>query len=292
MGDPPFQVDQEFVEAHGAWMLALATRLLQDPQLAEDAVQDALLAAHGAATSFEGRAGLQTWLYRITVNAALAIRRKQDPQVQDIDALQPQFDDRDCRIEAPWAQPPLTESLLEQAELRAIVREAVEQLPESYRICLQLRDFEELPVREVAAILEISEQNVKVRTHRARSALKSLLEPMLRGEPVTELAAQVPAATPGQSRARRLKGLMLNNLPLMMTCAEFEQFMADYLDGTLASFRRVLFEFHIRTCRECREYLAAYQQARQIAAGSFRAPMDLAQVPEDLLAAILKASRG
>ena len=56
------------------------------------------------------------------------------------------------------------------------------ELPESYRVILQLRDIEEMSTREVAEGLGLTEANVKVRLHRARSALKKLLEPVLKGE--------------------------------------------------------------------------------------------------------------
>ena len=58
----------------------------------------------------------------------------------------------------------------------------IDKLPDNYRTVLLLRDVEEMSISEVAKILNISETNVKVRVHRARSALKKLLEPLLRGE--------------------------------------------------------------------------------------------------------------
>jgi RNA polymerase sigma-70 factor (ECF subfamily) len=58
----------------------------------------------------------------------------------------------------------------------------IDKLPDNYRTVLLLRDIEEMSISEVAKILNISETNVKVRVHRARSALKKLLEPLLRGE--------------------------------------------------------------------------------------------------------------
>lgn len=60
--------------------------------------------------------------------------------------------------------------------------EKIRALPESYRIVLMLRDIEELDTREVADLLDLSEAAVKVRLHRARAALKKLLEPVLRGD--------------------------------------------------------------------------------------------------------------
>ena len=74
------------------------------------------------------------------------------------------------------------EEMMESEDARRHVYEAIDELPESYRAVLQLRDIEEYSTSEVAKLLEISESNVKVRLHRARAALKKLLEPILRKE--------------------------------------------------------------------------------------------------------------
>ena len=74
------------------------------------------------------------------------------------------------------------QEVLESDELQARVREQIDSLPTVSRIILQLRDIEGYSGNEVASILDISESNVRVRLHRARAALKKLLEPVLRGE--------------------------------------------------------------------------------------------------------------
>ena len=70
--------------------------------------------------------------------------------------------------------------LLEQRETRERVRAAIERLPESYRTVLLLRDIEELDTAEVAQLLGVTANTVKIRLHRARQALAKLLEPTLR----------------------------------------------------------------------------------------------------------------
>ncbi len=284
----PVVVDRAFVEAHAPWMLKLARRVLLDAQLAEDAVQEALLAAHAKGDGFEGRADVRTWLYRVTVNAALAIQRKHIGEELDIDELQPLFDTNACRIEEPWDTLRTVDGVMEQAELAAFVRQCVDTLPEDYRVTLQLRDFEELSVKEVSRVLEISEENVKVRTHRARSALKRLLEPLLRGKPVQEITAAHLPEELKPSPARIAKGVMMAYMPMMMTCQQFEDFIVDYLEDALPKKTRKAFEFHIRMCRECRDYLAAYQRTREIARETARVST-LDDVPEDLLAAVMQA---
>lgn len=282
----PIQVDAQFVEAHSGWMLRLANKILHDPQLAQDAVQEAFLAVHTKADSFANRSSVRTWLYRITLNAALGMRRRDMAASRSVDELGASFDAGASRFEPAWEDMRTVEQTLESAELTAFVRQSVESLPEAYRLCLQLRDFEQLSVGEVAEILDISEANVKVRTHRARAALKQILDPLLRGRPSLEILAGHHPVKQAAPRRQWLKGLMLKHLPMMISCEEFDSFIADYLDGTLAPEQRRVFELHIRTCKECREYLAAYQRARDIAYASVSAPSD---VPADLVSAVVAA---
>ena len=175
--------DEQLVRDNIGWMLVLAKRILRDRALAEDAVQDAFLDALRSLDTFEGRSSLKTWLHRITVNASLMkLRQLKRLGEQSIDEYLPEFDRYDCRIEAPWSNLARAEDMLENERLRALVSEKIAILPDAYRIVLQLRDIEEYDTGEVATLLDISTSNVKVRLHRARAALKKLLEPILRGE--------------------------------------------------------------------------------------------------------------
>ncbi|NIA70029.1 sigma-70 family RNA polymerase sigma factor [Pelagibius litoralis] len=172
-----------FVRANAGWMRAVAFRLVRDDGLADDCVQEALIKALRNIGKFEGRSKLTTWLHRITVNEALMkLRNRKRLQEDLIDPLLPDFDENACRIEAPWTKRSTAEEILSQAEQREVVLSKIRDLPESYRIVLMLRDIEELDTAEVAEALGISEGNVKVRLHRARAALKKLLEPLLRGD--------------------------------------------------------------------------------------------------------------
>lgn len=172
-----------FVKANIAWMRAVARRLLKDDGLAEDCVQEALIKALKSIDRFEGRSKLSTWLHRITVNEALMrLRRQKRLDERPLDELMPDFDANACRIEAPWPYMATAEDILQRQSTRALVLSKIHELPDSYRIVLLLRDIEELDTAEVAEMLGITPGNVKVRLHRARSALKKLLEPALRGE--------------------------------------------------------------------------------------------------------------
>ncbi len=174
---------EQLVRENIGWMLALAQRILGERGLAEDAVQDAFIAAFRGLADFEGRSSLKTWLHRITVNASLMkLRQLKRLGEQSIDEHLPEFDNYGCRIEQPWSQLVDIETVLQNDRLRKIVLDKINTLPDSYRVVLQLRDIEEYPTSEVAELLGITQNNVKVRLHRARSALKKLLEPLLRGE--------------------------------------------------------------------------------------------------------------
>jgi len=157
--------------------------MVGDSGLADDCVQEAFIKAFRNIGGFEGRSSLKTWLHRITVNEALMKLRSVDRRREDpIDDLLPDFDQNHCRIEPPWGGIPTPAELLERKSTRDLVGSKIQELPEDYRIVLQLRDIEEMTTAEVADMVGISESNVKVRLHRARAALKRLLEPILRGE--------------------------------------------------------------------------------------------------------------
>jgi len=164
-------------------MLAVAGRILKDHGAAEDCVQEAFLKAFDKIADFEQRSSLKSWLHRIVVNQALMkLRWRKGRNEAPIDDHLPAFDENACRIEAPWQTLETPEEILDRSDRRAMVQAKIGELPDSYRLILQLRDIEELSTREVAEALDMSEANVKVRLHRARSALKKLLEPLLRGE--------------------------------------------------------------------------------------------------------------
>ena len=174
---------ERFVRGHAGWMLSVARRILGDAGHAEDAVQNAFANIFKSLESFDGRSALKTWMHRIVVNDALMLLRKHRPQlVDDIDDLLPVFDANGCRIDDDWTTFETPESALQRSQSKARIAELIDRLPDRYRIVLMLRDIEELSTSEVAQRLELSEANVKVRLHRARAALKKLLEPLIREE--------------------------------------------------------------------------------------------------------------
>jgi RNA polymerase sigma-70 factor (ECF subfamily) len=171
------------VRHHSGRMLAVLTRMLRNPEEAADALQEAFVQVFRAIDSFEGSSQLGTWLHRIAVNVALMrLRYQRRRPMKSIEDLLPRFKS-DGHAEAPVPEWNLTaDDLFEQQESREMVRRQIDELPEDYRTVLLLRDIEGLDTEETASVLGITAGAVKTRLHRARQALRALLDPYMRGK--------------------------------------------------------------------------------------------------------------
>ncbi|HSP95581.1 MAG TPA: sigma-70 family RNA polymerase sigma factor [Thermoanaerobaculia bacterium] len=176
------QAFERLVREQGGRLLAVARRFLRDEEEARDAVQEGFLSAYRSIDNFEQGSRLSTWLHRIVINACLMRLRSRRRRPEDsIEDLLPQFQADGHQVGHPtpdWEGS--AETLLARGETRAIVRGAIDRLPDSYRNVLLLRDIEELSTEEAARSLGITANAVKVRLHRARQALRGLLEPHFR----------------------------------------------------------------------------------------------------------------
>jgi RNA polymerase sigma-70 factor (ECF subfamily) len=173
---------EDCVRTYCGRMLVVARRILRNEEDAHDAVQDAFLSAFKEIGRFQGLSSLGTWLHRIAVNAALGrLRTRQRHPEQSIEDLLPHFGEGEHQLDppAPWKGGP--ETVLQQQEACVLVQQCISQLPENYRTVLLLRDFEGLDTEETARMLGTSVGVVKTRLHRARQALRSLLDPHFRG---------------------------------------------------------------------------------------------------------------
>ncbi|MCI0652715.1 MAG: sigma-70 family RNA polymerase sigma factor [Planctomycetes bacterium] len=173
---------EELLATYGARLLAVAARFCREEHDAQDVVQDAMLSAFKGLGSYTGDARLYTWLHRIVVNAALMrLRARRRRPEQSIEELLPTFTAAGHHREPPrrWDEP--ASAKLERSETRKQIRHLIEQLPEPFRVVVLLRDIEELDTAETAQVLDITEQAVKTRLHRARQALRTLLERHLTG---------------------------------------------------------------------------------------------------------------
>jgi len=159
---------------------ALAKQMLQHDQDAEDVVQDTFLTAleHLHALRHGERFG--AWLKQIATRLAYRVlaKRKRMP-TESLDALLSEDPDEEettlprPQLVADWRDSP--EALLQRKETMRLIEEALQQLPEKYRVVFWLRDVEQLSTRETAEALGISEANVKVRLLRARLMLREYL---------------------------------------------------------------------------------------------------------------------
>ena len=171
---------EALMERFAAKAYRLAHGITKNPADAEEVVQDVFVAIVQKIESFQGRAALWTWIYRVTTNAALNKRRGKRREVEvPLEPDLPTFkadghrDGDRAFLLADWSERP--DEVLLSKEGRAMVNDALARLPDDYRAVVVLRDVEELSNEEAAEILGESVGSVKSRLHRARMALREQL---------------------------------------------------------------------------------------------------------------------
>ena len=154
--------------------------LLHNETEAEDAAQETAIKVYRNLHLFRGESQFRTWVLSIARHEGLARLRKLGNRREDsLDALAEDSGDFTPAILTSWREVPA--AVLEQQEVRTLVRQGIDRLPENYRSVMLLRDIEEMDGRETAVALGISEGTVKVRLHRARALLQRQLAPQLKG---------------------------------------------------------------------------------------------------------------
>ena len=148
----------------------VARSILHNDAEAEDVMQDTYVRAYTHLGQFAARAPFSAWLTRIAVHEAYA-RLRRSTLNQSIDA--PEYDG-DLRMEMT-SKAPDPEQSASGAQLRELLEEAVLGLPDNYRTVIMLRDIEELSTAETADVLDLTEDNVKVRLHRGHGMIRSWL---------------------------------------------------------------------------------------------------------------------
>jgi len=182
------------VTRHSGPLLRVATSLVRDRAVAEEAVQETWLAVLTGLSTFEGRSSFRTWLFQILVNkartrvkregrtvpfSALAEREAADGRPVDAD----RFDHSGA-----WREPPSSwteedpERLAIGSETRAAVEAAIRELPEAQRAVITLRDVEGLETEEICNVLGVTVTNQRVLLHRARARVRRALEQRLGGK--------------------------------------------------------------------------------------------------------------
>ncbi len=178
-GDP--HAFEQLVHAESPRLFRMIQRIVQDEDEARSVMQETFLQAFKRLGTFRKEAKLSTWLYAIGLNlarAALRKRKRYDTlEEEKMDRLMPSFDSGMHTEKFEFWNP---QKMAEQNERKSIVHRAIAELPPDYRLVITLRDIEELSTTEVAQLLEISEGAVRVRLHRARLALRKLLDAFFR----------------------------------------------------------------------------------------------------------------
>lgn len=147
----------------------IARGILRDDAEAEDVMQDAYVRAYTHLRQFAGRSQFSTWLSRIAIHEALARSRRR----QRLDQLETEEGGReDMSLLATSLNP---EEQTSASELRGALEEAILAIPEQYRLVLMLRDVEQMSTAEAAEALDLTQENVKVRLHRARALVRKEL---------------------------------------------------------------------------------------------------------------------
>jgi RNA polymerase sigma-70 factor (ECF subfamily) len=173
------QLYHELIRPYERSVYVMALSYMKNEADAEDVSQEAFIRAFRKLESFRAESKFSTWLISITINEARTrLRRQALVRMEPLD----QHPDEDKGISPAllrdWREIP--SEAVERAEVRNLIRLAVEQLPDIYRQVFLMRDVEELTINETAEALNISIPSVKVRLHRARMRLQKQLAPQLR----------------------------------------------------------------------------------------------------------------
>ena len=162
---------EELVRKHGRRVYRSLVSILGNAAEAEDALQDAFLKAFQHLPNFEARSRFSTWLVRIAVNTGLQRLRSR----KGFDSLDEESEEFRPRNIQAWSETP--EEFYSREELRRLVEQEVMKLPLKYRVALMLRDLEELPTDEAAAVLGVSVPGLKARVLRGRLMLRESMAP-------------------------------------------------------------------------------------------------------------------
>ena len=168
---------ERFVERFGDRVYRLAMRITGSREDAEEAAQDALWTAARKIGMFKGESAFGSWVYRISANAAyqkLRTRRQKSAEIA-IDDVMPSLDEDGRHFEPmdDWSNRVDEQAL--QGELRRVLQEAIDGLPDEYRTALVMHDIEGLSNPDIAEALNISLPAVKSRVHRSRLFVRKQL---------------------------------------------------------------------------------------------------------------------
>jgi len=163
-------------------VMHVVMRFVRDADEAEDVAQEAFIKAYSAINNFRGDSAFYTWLFRIATNAAknhLVARGRRTP-VLDVDIDEALMHDENQRLvedESP-------EAALETQELEAVIKRAVQDLPDELQTALCLREFDGLSYEDIAVIMNCPIGTVRSRIFRGRETVDQKVAALLNGEPI------------------------------------------------------------------------------------------------------------
>jgi RNA polymerase sigma-70 factor (ECF subfamily) len=166
---------EALMRRHNRTMFRTARAILRDDAEAEDALQEAYLQAYHALPGFRAESRFSTWMVRIVANEALMRLRKETRRAQIVPIQSADATPGLEELADPMNDHHRPEPSAERAEMRRLLERQIDALPDAYRTVFMLRAVEELPVEEVAAVLQIPEATVRTRFFRARSLLREAL---------------------------------------------------------------------------------------------------------------------
>lgn len=217
-----------------------AVSVTRNPDLAADVIQDAWLRASRSVEQWRGDAPLASWLRRIIHNLAIdAARRSTREPTSGIVVDEVEECWRDDRYSVDAA------AVVERAEIRVELEDALARLPFIYRSVVVLHDSEGWTVAEIADLLDVGLPAAKQRLRRGRMMLVTLL-------------------AGGRDRRDNLKGVP-------MRCWDARQHVSEYMDGDLDSATSVLLERHLEVCPTCPPLYASLVGVR-VELGELRDP--------------------
>ena len=156
---------------YNARLFRTARAILRNEAEAEDAVQQAYISAYEHLGQFHGDARFSTWLTRIAIRAAQSRLRSVDRR-GEVDLAAEKQEDIMSHASAPADNP---EENVARGELAGLIERAIDQLPEPYRVVFMLREVQQLSTAESAECLEVTEEVIKVRLHRAKTMLREVI---------------------------------------------------------------------------------------------------------------------
>lgn len=166
----------EIYTKHRAEIIRYLHRMTRELPLAEELTQETFIKVDRGLHGLREETNLTTWIYRIATNVYLDHSRTRDAQARRAQEIVPCLPEAPVRSALQSSEPRLSDRLLEESEMGSCIREIIDSLPPDHRAVIVLHDLQGLGNKEIARILDCSLDAVKIRVHRARQKLRTLLD--------------------------------------------------------------------------------------------------------------------